>query len=164
MRKIIALAIVLAAVATVTACKKETPKPTATPTATVSAQKTPQNTKKGLGIFSVLVEGASSASEFNQDYYSDLSESTATLTVSGTGYTCKGVYIKDILTQLGASTYTSVTVVGVDGSKQTLDKTAVADKGTMFIIDINGSSDDCPAVFCATKNAKVMNVTQIIIK
>ncbi len=163
MKKIIALAIALAAVTSLSACKKETPKPTPTVTATVS-QKTPQATKKGLSIFSVLVEGASSASEFNQDYYSDLSEQTATLTVSGTNYTCKGVYLKDILSQLGASSYTSVTIVGVDGSKQVLDKTAVADKGTMFVIDVNGSSGDCPAVFSASKNIKVMNVTQIMIK
>ena len=97
MKKIFALTLACFAVAALSACSQKatpTPTPAVTPT---SAQKTPQPTPKKIKIFSIMVEGVEEVTEFNQDYYSDLSEKTATLSVSGTNYNCRGVAFKDVL-------------------------------------------------------------------
>ena len=166
MKKIFALTLACIAVVALSACSKKatpTPTPLVTPT---SAQKTPQPTQKKIKLFSVMVEGVEDVSEFNQDYYSDLSEKEVTLAVSGTNYSCRGVAFKDVLSQLGASAYTSVTVIGVDGTKQVFDKATITDSGTFFAIEVNGVSNDCPMLFAASKGSKytIKDVAQIIVK
>lgn len=121
-------------------------------------------------MFSVVVEGLEDATEFNQDYYMDMSEETVTLTVTNSAgekkdYECRGVYLRDVMSVLGAEEYTSVKVVAAD-YEQTFDAALVNEDTTFFAIEVNGSTEDCPTILAASKGSKyiVKSVIQLVIE
>jgi osmotically-inducible protein OsmY len=147
------------------------PTPTQSTAATQQPTQSAQPTSAELSMFSVVVKGVADVSEFNQDTYSNMDEQSVTLSVANAAgvkvdYVCRGVLLKDIVDQLGVSTYASVTVIGVDGYKKVFDKATIQDTGTLFAISVNGKTDDCPMMFAVSKGSgySIKNVAQLIVQ
>jgi len=173
MKKLFALTMAFMTVLVFTACNKSSAKPTATPAVTAPTQQTTAASPTPAGqvpMFSVVVDGVEDATEFNQGYYMDMNEKTVTLSVQNSAgekkdYTCRGVYLKDVLSALGAENYKSVNVIAAD-MEQKFDSKLIQEDTTFFAIEVNGSLEDCPVIIGASKGSKYMvkSVIQLVIE
>jgi len=170
MKKYISLFLALFLIIVPTACKGAETEPTQQPTATGdTAAPSPTSGEDDVFMFSVMIEGAEDATEFNQDYYNDMEVSTVTLSVKKgdetTQYECTGVYLRDVLSALGVTEYETVTVIAADYEKE-YTKEIVDKDTTFFAVKVNGETEDCPEVLAASEGSgfTVKNVIQLIIE
>lgn len=169
MKKIIAGILALMLLFAMAACGTESnSEASMEPSATMEV--TPSADSHDIYMFSVMVEGVEDVTEFNQDHYNDMDIQTVTLTITKddtpTDYQCTGVLLKDVLAALGATDYTSVTVVAVDGYEKTYDKDVIEEDTTFFALEVNGETEDCPETFAASMGSgySIKNVQKIIVE
>ncbi len=173
MRKTLALMLVLMLIFALTACNTGSNTETSMePSASEEALPTTNNTQNNteIYIFSVMVEGVEDVTEFNQDHYNDMDIQTVTLTVTKndvpTDYQCTGVIFQEVLSALGATDYTSVTVVAVDGYEKTYDKAVIEEDTTFFAVKVDGETEDCPQTIAATMGSgyTIKNIQKLIVE
>ena len=169
MKKTLVLLLALMLVFALTACDTNSQgEPSEQPT--TGAEPTPAPTAQHMVyVFSIAVDGAEDATEFNQDHYNDMQIQTVTLSIEKNGetkeYVCTGVTFSDVLASLGVSECESVTVIAADYEK-TYSWDVIQEDTTFFAVEVNGETEGCPETFAASQGSSfsVKNVIQIIIQ